>query len=883
VTGPGRTVFVVPHTHWDREWYEPSARFRPRLVEVIDTAIELLEDDAEFNRFLVDGQGVLVEDYLEVRPDQRSRITHLAGAGKLLLGPWYVLADELLSSDEALVRNLFVGTRMARALGGCLDVGYSPDAFGHPAAMPTILVGFGIRHGILWRGYGGELDQDDDCFRWVGPDGSGVVVHHLPPPGYEFGAALPTVRHDVEARWKEIHETLIPRAGDRPLLLLNGADHHRPQRDLPAALSAFRQVAPQFRFVVASPADYFEALPDKPAVSEVLGELRFSYRYTWTLQGVHATRAGLKAAISEGDRLLVRWAEPQAALAVASDGGNRRPLLRAAWREHLRNHFHDSLAGSIADGVARDVAQRAAHVTTQARGILCDALHHRLRQERARAHEHVEQWDPALVVVNPSAYQRSGIVEATVTVFSERVVIGPPTARQRQAPASTSEVPRIVDHTGSPVPVQVLGRYEAHERLDSPDHYPIQDQVMAYRVALETGTVPALGLRSYRVDHDEGGSRAGDSVGAGGQRIWGSWCEVTADPSGGFGLDVRQRTDRFRNLGLIESDSDDGDTYTFEPTVDDTPTPARWGRTRVHWRGPLIAALSRDFTVGDRARGTLFVRLDAASRLVRFVVDGENRAGQHRLRILFPLANRITSASHVADMQYGPVFRTRHEHDRREFPREWPVGTAPMHRYVSIPGGLTVFARGLFEYELRQDETLAVTLFRAVGELSRADLAARPGHAAWPTSTPNAREVGRFRAELAVALDTVSPESPVQQWDRVERLAEQFHAPLAGLMLRYGIAVPWSVDGPALRGRGLTFKSLKPAEEGNALALRCVNVAGEPTRGEWLLPLVATRAYRARLDETPLTDLPLAREGRQIRFDAKPREVVTIVVEYGEE
>src|SRR4051794_29817004 len=35
-------VYVVAHTHWDREWYHPAERFRQRLVALID---ELLRED----------------------------------------------------------------------------------------------------------------------------------------------------------------------------------------------------------------------------------------------------------------------------------------------------------------------------------------------------------------------------------------------------------------------------------------------------------------------------------------------------------------------------------------------------------------------------------------------------------------------------------------------------------------------------------------------------------------------------------------------------------------------------------------------------------------------------------------------------------------------
>src|SRR5688572_28985348 len=106
------TVHVVSHTHWDREWYHPAERFRQRLVELVD---ELLDQPGE-GCFLLDGQTVVLEDYLEVRPERASDLSAALRDGRLEAGPWYVLADELIPGGEGLVRNLLAGQRALRAL-----------------------------------------------------------------------------------------------------------------------------------------------------------------------------------------------------------------------------------------------------------------------------------------------------------------------------------------------------------------------------------------------------------------------------------------------------------------------------------------------------------------------------------------------------------------------------------------------------------------------------------------------------------------------------------------------------------------------------------------------------------------------------------------------
>ena len=162
---------LIPHTHWDREWYLPRATFHARLVALFDVLLERLQADGGLRSFLLDGQTILVEDYLRARPERDNEIKGLVKTGRLQVGPWYVLADELIPSGESLIRNLLLGAADAERLGGRLDVLYSPDAFGHPAVLPSLAREFGIKFGVLWRGLGGEPGQDHDLYKWNGSDG----------------------------------------------------------------------------------------------------------------------------------------------------------------------------------------------------------------------------------------------------------------------------------------------------------------------------------------------------------------------------------------------------------------------------------------------------------------------------------------------------------------------------------------------------------------------------------------------------------------------------------------------------------------------------------------------------------------------------------------
>ncbi len=133
-----RDVLVVPHTHWDREWYHEVGRFRQRLIALVDELLADVGPGGAPTPFLLDGQAVVLEDYLAVRPERREALVAALRTGRLEAGPWYVLADELLAAAEALVRNLSAGRRVLRTLGAEPPaVLYSPDAFGHAAASAS--------------------------------------------------------------------------------------------------------------------------------------------------------------------------------------------------------------------------------------------------------------------------------------------------------------------------------------------------------------------------------------------------------------------------------------------------------------------------------------------------------------------------------------------------------------------------------------------------------------------------------------------------------------------------------------------------------------------------------------------------------------------------
>jgi|GEM_PF-2552215 len=773
---PALTFHLIPHTHWDREWYLTRAAFQARLVPVLDEVIAQLERDPEA-RFVLDGQTALLEDYLAVRPGQEGHLAALVDRGALEIGPWYILSDLLIPAAVSLRRNLELGAGDAARFGKRLEVLYSPDAFGHPAELPALAAEFNLRRAVVRRGLGRPGGEDRDLFRWEGPGGKNLLVYHLPAGGYDLAIGL-AGSDELEARWAAVRQEVTGRAVTTQIAVYLGADHHAMVRDL-AGLRARLQALEQGHEVrISGLTEYFAALEKlRPHPPVLRGELRQSDGHTWVLQGVHSARARIKRRHSRAEWMLSRIAEPLSRLSAERGGVDRAGLVQLAWKTLLQCQFHDTLAGTTSDAVQREQLVRLDTVDTLAAEVAATSLSELTGHDPDLARERPAEHPPRLVLWNPSSRTRSGLMTAEVTFFRKDVPIGPPPL---PAPRIGGGYRPFVLQAGDGgmIPVQVLATRAGESRSAGMRHYPDQDEVDRVWIAFRAPAVAALGLRSLSPRAGEQlVEESGVAVEHG--QLANGLVSVRVSRSGILALEDHRTGERYTELCDLEDEADRGDLYTFSRGPGRSVRGGRTMSQTIVCAGPLIGAIETRWSMRSAGEGEIGVRqlvvLEAGSPVVKVRLDLDNGAVDHRLRARFPVGAGEES---IAGTAFGTVRRPVPAPADGAAEVEWQVPTAPAHRYVAAgtrARGLAVLSPDFFEYEWSHAKAVSVTLLRAVGELSRNDLPERPGHAAWPTATPDAQEPGRHTVLLAVA--------PLTDIEGLERMWEECYLPIQAMFV----------------------------------------------------------------------------------------------------
>lgn len=890
-------AFVVSHTHWDREWYGTREQFRVMLVSIVDRLLDLLDGQPDFPAFMLDGQAVVLEDYLEVKPDSRSRLERLIRNGRILAGPWYVLPDEFLVSGETHIRNFLIGSRICETLGGCMRVGYLPDSFGHPSQIPQILDGLGMREIVFWRGLGPDVTETE--LLWHGRDGTVIFGVNL-PLGYGVAACLP---HDPDAfvqRLRSRIDLLAPLTRTGCVLLMQGVDHVAAPPDLVENLGLARGRLPEIDLVHATLPEYLEAVRAAPLeYQQTMGMLRSGYR-AYLLGGTICTRMELKQESHRAGIMLERGLETLAAIGWVK-GCLPYPAaeLRHAWKLLLQNTPHDSICGCSVDEVHEEMKQRFRSLESFSAALLGKCA------EGFGVTSDAVTVDGRLLVLNPLGVERTDVVRLTVrrTVGLLRRVNYELGALEEYVPPDAGPDPTGIVFTapdGREIPGNLGAWIERDIMKLSEDTQPVMYRVREAPAVFVAPAVPPLGYTVFgcRVVAE----RNGTARGAGSRAP--AWLEneflaARWDPATST-VTLRDAASgrTYAGLAAFEDSGDAGDEYTYSaPLVDAVRTVApesvRYTTVRDGTSQRMEGVLHLPERLADdrQSRSAEAVDVHVAVTIsiqpgvprVDLQVEVDNRAEDHRLRLLFPtgLATAFASSEGAFSVDDIPISRP----DSSAY-EGWiePPSTHPQKSFVSVSdgsAGLTIANRGLPEFEAfdRGGTVIAVTLLRCVGWLSRPDLRARRGNGGWTIPTPGAQCPGRHRFDLAII-----PHASTWDTGGGARAAREFEVPMRcfgcdGDTWRKAPRAGGSFSLVGVDRREIVVTAVKGSERGGSLILRCFNSSDRKVSARFTLGFPVGQAFTVNLAEQRAGPIGVHHGGFDLSFGPWKIRTVELVPE----
>ena len=915
----------ISGTHWDREWYRPFQEYRVLLVKLIDELLDLMETKADFKYFHLDGQTCVLDDYMEIRPENRERLQALIRSGRILIGPWFTMPDLFCVGDEALIRNLLLGRRISREWGvDPMPVGFICDMFGHPSQMPQIFGGFGLHDVVLGRGT--NESTTPMFFRWKSPDGTQAVVFKLQDQeGYgafarprtclekptfllagmkEFVAELEAAGTDPERR-RTVQEKAfrrelaryvdheIQRASGPLICLMDSMDHIAPASDVARYLRLISEACPAVQPFHSRLPDFFgDARRTVRLMPTRHGELREpaqkSCGYLWLIPNCVSARVRLKQANDACQNLLEKWAEPLVAL--AGQHGARIPerFLKVAWQQVVTNHAHDSICGCSIDQVHRDMMYRF----DQARVLAEQLRHQSLGALTADCRDLARTPDEfTLTIANPLPYARDEVVVFDVDL--------PPDypARFRDG-FNTQDIKafELQDAKGRTVPYQRLAFVPmTQERSRHAQFCFISDgEFIRYTVAARVA-LPAMGFASLRVVPSARPVRTCGSLRTGPASAANDALALTVEPNGTLTLLDKATGEVYRDLLTFEDRSEVGDGWFHGHSINDeqwlsTASPAQVsvvhdGPELVTFRSTVTLQVpARYDTASERPADTRIalavsnvITLRRGARVVDVETTVENTAEDHRLQVLFP-TDMPSARTYLAHQPYDFVVRPIALDARTADWQEMDQVEKPFLGLQSVGAGRRglafISAGGLHEGGVRDDarRTLQVTLLRSTRKTV--------GTGGEPDGLQRGRLTYRFA--LLPFRGTLPRLAALTELARLQAglSTRQTGKRSSGFPPMAGAGAP-TRGFVELRSGRLVLAALKPPEQGDGIVLRLWNPSGSTAQEtiRFWKPVASAEPLRLSEDADPAAPQPAIR-GPTVTVRAPAHRIVTLRIRF---
>jgi mannosylglycerate hydrolase len=867
-----KKVHIVPHMHWDREWYFSTEESRILLVNNMEEIMEMLETNPDYPYYVLDGQTSILEDYFAVKPENKARVKKLVQEGKLIIGPWYTQTDEMVVGAESIVRNLLYGLKDSEEFGSPMKIGYLPDSFGQSSQMPQILNGFDIKYSIFWRGTSERHGTDKTEFHWESDDGSKVLVQ-LFPLGYAIGKYLPEDEEKLQERINKYFTVLDRGATTENIVLPNGHDQMPIQKNIFTIMEKLKRLYPDREFFLSKYENIFDELEKNEALPTIQGEF-LDGKYMRVHRSIYSTRMDIKAANTRIENKITNILEPLASIAYYLGFEYHHGLIELIWKEIMKNHAHDSIGCCCSDKVHREIMNRfflAEEKTDQ----LIEFYKRKITDSIATDRE-----EDRLTAFNLLPYEREDAVTVKVITKLDSFT--------------------LEDHEGKTIPFEVLSKEIMDPGLIDRQivHYGNYDPFYQYTIQLKD-SIPAMGYNTYFVVNAESPM---NHTSVDNETVETDYYTVSVNPNGTLKMYDKQLEKEFNNVLLLENGGDDGDEYDFSPLPNETliysdHADAEFTVRQNGYEAQIDIQLKLDVpgNLENRKNNQINRFVDVHWKInipnhqpiIKVEAEIDNQAKDHRLRTLIPTG--IASSFSVSDNQFGfikrDVYDSAMDYWKEEDWDERPDSIYPMLSFVGLSDdqhGVSVLTNSSREYEIIGDnyDTIAITLFRSVGVLGKEEMLRRPGRPSGiKLPTPDSQMLGKLMLEFAITthkgtttaanIGRIAKEynTAIQTYNKIPHNAMRLNAE--------DVRTPLSFSFLQETRNNTVLSVLKKAEKEDRFVLRFFNATETESNASYKINPSFDQIQEGNLNEKTIA--PLHPENNQFNVPIKSNQVKTVL------
>ena len=880
-----KKIHVIPHTHWDREWYFTTSRSSVYLMHNLRDVIETLEQDERFRYFMLDAQGSLLDDYIRWMPQDKERITKLVKERRLLIGPWYTQSDQMVISAESIVRNLYYGMQTCEAYGGYMNVAYVPDSFGQAGNMPQIYRDFGIEDTLFWRGVSNDMAKHTD-YIWRGDDGSEVFATQI-PFGYYIGGNIPEDEEDSKTFWEEVCLKKAGTGATSNIYFPQGFDQAPIRHNLPDLIKQRNEMDKENEYVISCIEDYIRDVKREcPQLEVVEGEL-LNAKHMRIHRSIFSSRSDLKQLNTQVQNYVTNIMEP--ILALSSLLGNEYPkgAVMEIWKLLFENAAHDSIGSCISDKANEDVYLRYKKAKDIAENLV--ELHERYI---ACSSKHSEDAHMTLTLFQTLPFSRDAII-----------------TKELYMPEGDYT---LLDEQGNQIPYTILEKEDMSDyvlaqtiRLNPSKKQFTPERVNRVKLAIHAAHLPSLGYVQLSLVPSLKQAEELQSI----PYLENEFYEIHCQENGLLRILDKRNGYCYENQCEYVENGDDGDSFNYSPPREDVEVSSANGLLDVqacgctfYQRMHLTHKLQVPYDLTQRKQGCCEedmlieteIELKQNDPIIYFHANVENHVLSHRLCVVFD--SGLLTSFHYADEQFGTIRRDNvHEEDMRLYeealrnakkqvtsgPLNWAnaedtwqepsISIEPMQSFVAMSDdtrGIAVYSGGVREYEIIANQKIRLTLFRTYGYMGKENLLYRPGRASGEKiiATPDAQLLKKLSFDFGLLCTNASfNESAIAEYAKryttdvdVYAYADFLNGRLIFAQEDRKQMYPASLSIMKQKQHSLILSACKKSEDGNGWILRFYNPFDHKTVDEelYVYPSIKTAAFcnlREQKKDVPLS------------------------------